>query len=311
MSPSENFLDDPAWLTTGHCPATPLPPPAPGRRSATVPAPAKLNLFLHVVGRRADGYHLLQSVFRLIDWCDWIELRVRDDGVITRSVAAVASPYVEAYAAVREEHDLTVRAAQLLRATYGTPTLGAEIIVHKFLPLGGGVGGGSSDAASVLLALNRLWGLGRSRAELMALATQLGADVPFFLFGHDAFVEGIGESLTPWALPAAQFWVLDPGVSVATAAVFASPLLTRNTPCIKIAHLDRRQTRNDLEPVACALYPQVKEALDWLRTFGMARMSGSGGCCYVTSDADLPEPPFGRLRRCRSIGEHPLRHWVE
>ncbi len=290
-------------------PDVPIPVPATGTLSVRVPAPAKINRFLHVVGRRADGYHLLQTLFQLIDWCDWLTVTVRDDGAIRRELSPHAPAALHA---LPPEKDLTVRAAQLLRARYGEAHLGATIVIDKALPLGGGVGGGSSDAASVLLALNRLWGLNLPRATLIALGVELGADVPFFLFGETAFAEGIGERLTPYPLPTETVWLLDPGVAVSTAAIFASPLLTRNTPSCTITALAHATLRNDLEPVAQRLHPEVDGALQWLAQFGDAKMSGSGGCCFLLSDAQsLPPPPLGRLRRSRTLPRHPLWLWAE
>ncbi len=235
------------------------------------PAPAKLNLFLHVVGRRADGYHLLQSVFRLIDRADTLRLRATGDGRIRRLNGVTGVP---------EERDLCIRAARLLQAHAGC-RLGADIALDKRLPMGGGLGGGSSDAATALLALNRLWRLDLPRAELCRLALQLGADVPFFVFGENAWVEGIGEVLQPISLPPAWYVVLTPDAHVATAEVFASEELTRDTNPAKIAAFFRGYGRNDLEPVVCRKYPVVAAALDWLGQFGDARMSGSGASVFV------------------------------
>lgn len=235
------------------------------------PAPAKLNLFLHVVGRRADGYHLLQTVFRFLDYGDTLRIVPRADGAIRlhRPLPGVAP-----------EQDLCYRAAQRLKAHTGC-RLGADIALEKRLPLGGGLGGGSSDAATVLLVLNRLWGLYLPRAELQAIALTLGADVPVFVFGRAAFAEGVGEILQPVLLPPASYVVLVPPVHVATAEVFRHPGLTRNTPLVRIADLSEGFGHNDLEPVACALYPQVAEHLAWLRQFGQARMTGSGACVFA------------------------------
>ncbi len=243
------------------------------------PAPAKLNLFLHVVGRRADGYHLLQSVFRFIDQSDRVWLGVRDDGKIVRLVDLPGVP---------EDQDLTVRAARLLQARTGCK-LGADIRLEKRLPLGGGLGGGSSDAATVLLALNRLWRVDLPRAALQELALELGADVPVFVFGESAFAEGVGEKLTPIGLPPAWYVVLTPPVEVATRAVFASPELTRNTPPIKISDFLAGAGRNDLQPVVVSNYPEVARHLDWLDCLAsqngrQARMTGSGACVFLSLD---------------------------
>lgn len=239
------------------------------------PAPAKLNLFLHVVGRRADGYHLLQTLFRFLDFGDSLEISPRKDGVI-RQLTPIAG--------VSEEDDLCVRAARLLQKKTGC-RLGADIALDKRLPMGGGVGGGSSDAATVLLALNRLWGLDLPRTELQALGLVLGADVPVFVFGRSAFAEGVGEILTPWMPASASYVVLTPQVHVSTPAIFAQSGLTRNTPSIRIVDLFEGYGRNDLEPVACALYPEVAEYLAWLNgqsgCSGQARMTGSGACVFA------------------------------
>jgi 4-diphosphocytidyl-2-C-methyl-D-erythritol kinase len=235
------------------------------------PAPAKLNLFLHVVGRRPDGYHLLQTVFRFIDYGDVVHLALREDGRIVRC---------HDLPGVREEQDLTIRAARLLQAASGTG-LGVEIRLEKRLPQGGGLGGGSSDAATVLLVLNRLWGLDWPRRKLEELALSLGADVPAFIFGQSAFAEGVGEKLSPLALPPAWYVVLTPGVGIATAAIFGAAELTRNTPPITIADFSAGLGRNDLEPIVRSRSPVVARCLDWLSAQGDARMTGSGACVFV------------------------------
>jgi 4-diphosphocytidyl-2-C-methyl-D-erythritol kinase len=234
-------------------------------------APAKLNLFLHVVGRRADGYHLLQTVFRLIDRCDRLRFEPRADGRVR-----LANPV----AGIPEDDELTVRAARLLRQETGS-SQGVSITVEKSIPVGGGLGGGSSDAATALMALNGLWGLGLGRERLAALALRLGADVPFFLQGTNAFGEGVGEALTPVNLPPAWYVVLVPPVSIPTAAVFSDPDLTRNTKYITISSFSAGFGRNDLEPVVCRRYPVVAAHLEWLREFGDARLSGSGACVFA------------------------------
>lgn len=238
---------------------------------AAYPAPAKLNLFLHVVGRRPDGYHLLQTVFRFIDYGDVVHLAAREDGRIFRS---------HDLPGITQDQDLTVRAARLLQSAAGT-RLGVEIRLEKRLPQGGGLGGGSSDAATVLLALNRLWRLDWPRRKLEELALNLGADVPVFIFGQSAFAEGVGEKLRPLALPPAWYVVLIPPVAVSTAEVFAATELTRNTPPITIADFSAGLGRNDLEPVVCVRSPQVARCLDWLKDQGDARMTGSGACVFV------------------------------
>ena len=237
---------------------------------AAFPAPAKLNLFLHLIGRRQDGYHLLQSVFQLIDAHDTIWLRLRHDGQIVHH-----NPLPD----VPAELDLTVRAARLLQPKESD--WGVDIRVDKRLPMGGGVGGGSSDAATVLLALNQLWQLDYSRADLMTLGLRLGADVPFFIFGQNAFVEGIGEIMTAIATPPRYFVVLHPPVHVSTPEIFKDPLLTRNSPSIKVGNLEEAVTRNDLQACAVRKYPEIAEQLALLKPFGDARMTGSGSCVFV------------------------------
>lgn len=272
------------------------------------PAPGKLNLFLHVVGRRADGYHLLQSVFTLIDRADRLRFAVRGDGRIRRLSALDGVP---------EEADLVVRAARLLQQATGTP-LGADIEVEKVLPLGGGLGGGSSDAATTLTVLNRLWATSLDRAALQSLGAQLGADVPFFLFGESAWAEGVGERLTPVDLPPAWYLVLEPPVAVATASVFAAPELTRNAEPLKIqdfsALLEAGQLRNDLEPVVTARFPAIASHLAWLQGVGGGRLTGSGACVFARfvdraaaerALASLPEAMKGFV--ARGLAVHPLR----
>jgi len=235
------------------------------------PAPAKLNLFLHVVGRRADGYHLLQTVFRFLDFGDSLEITTRQDGAIH-----LLNPLSE----VPESRDLCWRAANLLKSHTGC-RLGADIALLKRLPMGGGLGGGSSDAATVLLVLNRLWRLDLPRAELSTLGLSLGADVPVFVFGQSAFAEGVGELLTPWTPAPASYVVLIPPVHVATPEIFSNPGLTRNTPSIRIAALLDGFGHNDLEPVATALHPEIASYLVWLNSYGAARMTGSGACVFA------------------------------
>jgi len=235
------------------------------------PAPAKLNLFLHVVGRRADGYHLLQTVFRFLDFGDSLEITTRQDGAIH-----LLNPLPE----VPESRDLCWRAANLLKSHTGC-RFGADIALLKRLPMGGGLGGGSSDAATVLLVLNRLWRLDLPRAELSTLGLSLGADVPVFVFGQSAFAEGVGELLTPWTPAPASYVVLIPPVHVATPEIFSNPGLTRNTPSIRIAALLDGFGHNDLEPVATALHPEIASYLVWLNSYGAARMTGSGACVFA------------------------------
>lgn len=239
--------------------------------SQDFPAPAKLNLFLHVVGRRPDGYHLLQTLFRYIDFGDRLRLRVRDDGDIRLLTPLPGVP---------PELDLCWRAARLLQE-YGGCRLGADIGLDKRLPMGGGLGGGSSDAATVLMALNRLWNLNLPRETLQGLGLRLGADVPVFIFGRTAFAEGVGERLQAVDLPPASYVVLVPPVHVSTAEIFGNPGLTRDTPEVKIPPLPAGCGHNDLEPVAVAAYPVIGEYLQWLRQFGDARMTGSGACVFA------------------------------
>ena len=245
----------------------------PARGEWTVwPAPAKLNLFLRITGRRADGYHELQTVFRLLDWGDEIRLRVREDGEVTRLRGA---------AGVSVQDDLAVRAAQLLQQHAGC-ALGVDIDVRKRIPLGGGLGGGSSDAATVLVALNRLWALDLDEDALAALGRRLGADVPVFVRGRSAWAEGVGDQFSPIRLPRRHYVVLDPREAVPTSALFQAPELTRNAPRATISSfVSGETTENAFLPVARARYPRVAEALDWLGSFGDARLSGSGGCVFL------------------------------
>lgn len=281
-----------------------------------LPAPAKLNLFLHITGRRADGYHLLQSVFMLIDWCDTLHVEKRADGAITREDLTTPLP----------ADDLVVRAAKALQAAAKTP-LGAHIGVAKQVPAQAGMGGGSSDAATCLLALNRLWGLDLPLATLERIGLGLGADVPFFLRGHNAWVEGIGEIITPIALPPGWFAVAKPPDGLDTRQIFAAEDLQRSTPAAIIsgfaAHSESRQGqietrfgfgRNDLQPVAQRLCPAVTEAIEWLGRQGLeARMTGSGSSVFAAMphDAELAEAPMGwQVRKCSNLAVHPLVGWA-
>lgn len=268
------------------------------------PAPAKLNLFLHITGRRADGYHLLQSVFRFIDYGDSLGFKLRSDPqiVLTRPLRGVPL-----------EQDLCYRAAHLLQATAGVRQ-GVEITLDKRLPLGGGLGGGSSNAATTLIVLNRLWGVGLSRAALRQLGLQLGADVPVFIFGDNAWAEGIGETLTPLALEPAWYVVLTPPVSVATAAVFSAPELTRNTLPVTIPAFSAGQIHNDLEPVVIARYPAVGQHLEWLKQYAPARMTGSGACVFAVFSTEqaaqavlAQKPVWIEGFVARGLPQHPLR----
>ena len=244
---------------------------------STWPAPAKLNLFLHVVGRRSDGYHLLQTVFQFIDRADQLRFEPRDDGQIV-----LATPIL----GVLPETDLTVRAARLLQQASGCP-LGATIYLEKNLPMGGGLGGGSSDAATVLIALNHLWKTGLDRSQLKSLGLSLGADVPVFIHGRNTFAEGIGESFTDVTLPAASFLVLHPAVNVPTATIFGATELKRDTTTIKPAEWQPGSGHNDLEAVACRHFPAVAAALNALRSEApQAMMTGSGACVFATFSTD-------------------------
>jgi 4-diphosphocytidyl-2-C-methyl-D-erythritol kinase len=240
------------------------------------PAPAKLNLFLHVTGRRPDGYHELQTLFQLIDLCDTVTIRVVDDGRIERPSGPVG---------VDPDSDLTVRAAKALQAATGS-RMGASIGIAKRIPMGGGLGGGSSDAATVLLALNHLWSCGLSIDELARVGLPLGADVPVFVRGSSAWAEGVGERLERVDLPERWYVVVHPGVSVPTKDVFQSPELTRNTPVITIRAFfgpgGSAGSRNDCEPVVRALYPEVADALSWLEKFAPARLTGTGSCIFAS-----------------------------
>ena len=235
------------------------------------PAPAKLNLFLHVTGRRPDGYHELQTVFQLIDLCDTIAISVRGDGRIERP---------DGPAGVDPESDLTVRAARALQSATGS-RLGATLRVRKRIPMGGGLGGGSSDAASVLLGLNELWGCGLPVDQLARLGLPLGADVPVFVRGSSAWGQGVGEDLQPLQLPESWYVVIHPGVAVGTRDVFQSPELTRTSSIITIRDFFQSGGRNDCEPVVRARFPEVADALDWLGRFAPARLTGTGSCIFA------------------------------
>jgi len=270
------------------------------------PAPAKLNLFLHVVGRRHDGYHLLQTAFRFIDYGDELTFAVRADGVIRRITPMEGVP---------AEQDLSVRAARALQQEAGCRE-GADIGIVKRLPMGGGLGGGSSDAATTLIALNRLWRTGLSRERLQRLALGLGADVPVFVFGMNAFAEGVGERLQALQLPPAWYLILVPELAVSTAEIFSAVELTRNTNAITIAAFSVGQGHNDLEPVVCGRYPQVARHLEWLHRYGDARMTGSGACVFCAFDSEeqarrvlleLPADMQGFV--ARGLDRHPL--WSE
>ena len=276
-----------------------------------VPAPAKLNLFLHVVGRRPDGYHLLQSVFVPIDWCDTLHFELRRDAGLHRHDLGTSLP----------PDDLCLRAARALQAASGT-AFGVDISIRKEVPSGAGMGGGSSDAASTLVALNRLWRLGWTRARLMALGATLGADVPFFLGTGPAWVEGIGERLTPVLLPARQYVVLKPPASLPTKDIFSSPHLVRDTKPATLSDFLADTAgfgKNDMQDAALALCSEVGQALELLQgRWGNSRMTGSGSAVFARIGVDdategegFSELPAGwRSRRCRSLERHPLWEWT-
>ena len=281
------------------------------------PAPAKLNLFLHVNGRRADGYHLLQTVFQLVDHGDTLHFTLRDDDALRRVTAIEGVP---------EAGDLIIRAARLLQAEVlrrsGALPRGVDIAIDKILPMGGGLGGGSSDAATTLMVLNHLWHAGLTKEELMALGLPLGADIPFFIFGETAFAEGVGEALQPVKAPDCWYVVIEPGVAVPTAAIFCSEHLTRNTPPVIITDFSsyhENQTdlkgygKNDLQQVATSLFPPVAEAIEWLSAHGDARMTGSGACvfCAVATQADADAvlqqvPARWKAWKAEALTRHPL-----
>lgn len=274
-------------------------------------APAKLNLFLHVVGRREDGYHLLQTVFRFVDFSDRFNFALREDGAIKLHTPTPGVP---------EDKDLCVRAAKLLQRESGA-SLGIDIFLEKRIPMGGGLGGGSSDAATTLLALNRLWGLGWKKNRLLGLGLELGADVPVFIFGENAFAEGIGEKLSSIMLPPAWYLILMPPVHVSTPQVFASKELTRNTIPIKIPPFSVEHGHNDLEPVVCRTYPEVARHLEWLRRLKNTRkvaMTGSGACVFAEFSteqaaqialAQVPADMTGFM--AQGLDRHPMHDFAE
>jgi len=283
------------------------------------PAPAKLNLFLHVIGRREDGYHLLQTVFQLIDHGDLLHFSLRSDEVICRTTPVDGVP---------EESDLIIRAARLLQSEAkkrtGSAVPGADIAIEKNLPMGGGLGGGSSDAATTLMALNHLWRAGMTRADLMEIGLQLGADVPFFLFGQNAFAEGVGEILTPINTPDGWYVIIEPGVSIPTASIFRSQELTRNTEPVKMTDFSNSAIdlgafgRNDLQVVASRLFPPVAAAIKWLEQYAEARMTGSGACVFArftneqAADAVLEKLPCNwKGWKAQAMKMHPLKALLE
>lgn len=286
------------------------------------PAPAKLNLFLHVVGRRPDGYHLLQSVFQLIDRSDTLHFDLRSDERIVRTTDVPGVP---------EEQDLIVRALRALQVEYqrrhGRLPPGIDVAVEKCLPMGGGLGGGSSDAATALMAANHLWQAGLTDAELIALGLPLGADIPFFLFGETAFAEGVGEALQ--AVPGPDCWyvVIEPGVAVPTVAIFTAPDLTRDTKAITISDFSRRHVesndligfgKNDLQDVAARLFPPVAEAIEWLGHHGAARMTGSGSCvfCAFSTEQEAEQvltqvPTRWKAWKAKALQRHPMKSLLQ
>ncbi|MBI1905775.1 MAG: 4-(cytidine 5'-diphospho)-2-C-methyl-D-erythritol kinase [Rhodocyclales bacterium] len=277
-------------------------------RLTQCPAPAKLNLFLHVTGRREDGMHLLQTAFVLLDWADTLSFALRDDGDVVRTTDI---PGVAAHT------DLVVRAARLLQQETGCRR-GADIGIDKQLPMGGGLGGGSSDAATTLIALNRLWNTGLDRRQLATLGLQLGADVPVFIHGRNAFGEGVGEELRAIDLDRACYVIVAPGVSVPTAEIFSARELTRDSEPIKIADFASGTTRNDLQAVACRLYPEIGAAIEWLEQYAPARMTGSGSCVFarvadqvVAARVVALCPPKWRAWAAWSLDRHPLYDWLD
>jgi 4-diphosphocytidyl-2-C-methyl-D-erythritol kinase len=281
-------------------------------------APAKLNLFLHVTGRRPDGYHLLQSVFQLIDHGDTLDFDLRADANIVR---------VNDVPGVPEEQDLIVRALRALQAEYGCRhgklPPGIDVRIAKRLPMGGGLGGGSSDAATALMAANHLWQAGLTDAELMAIGLPLGADIPFFLFGETAFAEGVGEALQAVRGPDCWYVVIEPGVSVPTAAIFTAPDLTRSTKAITVADFlgheigsqaSMRFGKNDLQDVAVKLFPPVAEAIEWLGNHGAARMTGSGACVFSAFSTEQEAervvqqvPAKWKAWKAKALSRHPMK----
>ena len=270
-----------------------------------IPAPAKLNLFLHVTGRRADGYHLLQSVFLLIDWCDQLHFEVRHDGALSREDLTWPLP----------EDDLVLRAARALQQATGC-TLGAHIGVAKSVPAQAGMGGGSSDAASTLLALNRLWNLRLPADALARIGLGLGADVPFFLGGDNAWIEGVGEQITPIAVAPTRFLVAKPQAGLDTSLIFSDPGLKRDTDLAIISGFAANPYgfgHNDLQPVAQKLCPDIVQTIEWLASKGLkARMTGSGSAVFaqLPHAIDTHDAPQGVLvKECRSLECHPLKGW--
>lgn len=278
---------------------TPIPAAA-----QAFPAPAKLNLDLRIVGRRADGYHLLESIFRLVDLCDTVHLLPRPDGQIQLHTPANG---------VLPQQDLTYRAAALLQQASGSRQ-GADIWLEKRIPMGGGMGGGSSDAATVLMALNRLWQCGLSAEQLMPLGLQLGADVPFFIFGRNAFVRGIGEQLSEIILPAQWYVVVKPSVHVSTAVIFSHPDLTRDSePSIMPSFQSLQPLRNDMQTVVLKEYTEVKQVFELMRRYGTPLMTGSGACIFLSfAEQETAESVYKTVAQThqayciRGLDRHPM-----
>jgi 4-diphosphocytidyl-2-C-methyl-D-erythritol kinase len=285
-----------------------------------VPAPAKLNLFLHITGRRADGYHLLQSVFMLIDWCDTLNFELRPAGKLSREDLTSTLP----------DDDLVLQAARALQAVAGSK-LGAHISIAKSIPAQAGMGGGSSDAASTLLALNRLWKLNLTKLQLAQIGLKLGADVPFFIHGDNAWVEGVGEQITPIAIPKSHFLVVKPASGLSTQAIFTDPSLKRDSPNAIISGFAAHPFsfgQNDLQAVAQKLNPDVSTALNWLEKLGLQpRMTGSGSAVFALVSEEISEEmseerlhqfaqlqgePEGYIvKLCSNLAEHPLTSWAD
>lgn len=269
----------------------------------TWPAPAKLNLFLHVTGRRDDGYHLLQTAFQFLDFGDELTFELGDDGRVQRESAV---------SGVSQQSDLCIRAAQLLQSHTGC-NQGVRIHIQKNIPIGGGLGGGSSDGATTLMALNQLWGLDLPKKELAKLGLSLGADVPVFIEGHAAWAEGVGEQLNPIDPPEDWYLILVPPVSISTAEIFQAPELTRNSPPITIRDFHEGQCRNDLEPVVRKRFPEVDKAMNWLAEFGSPRMTGTGACVFMpvaSKRAGLEildkQPPTQTGFVAKGVNTHPI-----
>ena len=279
----------------------------PAATDVRLPAPAKINLFLHIVGRRPDGYHLLQTAFRLLDWGDEIHLSLRSDGRILRTTDVPGVP---------PEADLVVRAARALQEASGA-TQGVDIGVYKCIPMGGGLGGGSSDAATVLIALNRMWGCNLPGKRLQEIGLRLGADVPFFVFGQTAFAEGVGEALQALSVAPAWYVMVAPKVAVPTAEIFSAEELTRNTEPIIMRAFATHTTRNDMQATVCKRFPEVAEALVWLSQHGAARMSGSGACIFAPFDSEeeasqvaAAAPQGWKVWVAAGLDRHPLQGWL-